>query len=183
MGDNNKGVLSKINIFKKIKLSKNASVIIAIILGLIALLIFCSSFDDAKVDTKEQSLEYGSMLEYTNAMEEKLKTVLLAIDGVESAEVMITFESSIELIVATKKETKTISSGSSETILLVENPVLVTENGVSKPIVLQEKLPSPKSVFIVAKGAEDAKVKLSIVQVVEVLFSLPSSKIQVLAGK
>ncbi len=174
---------SKINIFKKIKLSKNMSIIVSIILGIVAILIFSSTFDNAKENKKEISLEYTTMMEYTKEMEQKLKNVILAVEGVDSAEVMITFESSIELVISTTKETKTISSGTTETILLVETPVLVNQNGVSKPIVLQEKLPAPKSVFVVAKGADDAKVKLDIVQAIEVLFSLPSSKIEVLAGK
>ena len=104
-------------------------------------------------------------------------------DGVENAEVMITFESSIELIISTTKETKTVVSGSTETKVVVETPVLVTEKGVTKPIILQEKLPAPKSVFVVVKASNSAKVKLEIVRAIEVLFALPTSKIEVLTGK
>jgi len=116
-------------------------------------------------------------------MEDKLKNLIESIEGVERAEVMITFESSVELIISTTKETKTISSGSSETTVIVETPVLVTEKGVTKPIILQEKLPKPTSVFVVAKGVDDTKVKLDIIGAIEVLFALPSSKIEVLEGK
>ena len=144
MTERNKKENPKINIFKKIKLSKNMSIVVSIILGIVAILIFTSTFDSTKENKNETSLEYTTMMEYTKEMEQKLKNVILAVDGVDSVEVMITFESSIELIISTTKETKTISSGNTETILLVETPVLVNQNGVSKPIVLQEKLPAPK---------------------------------------
>ena len=184
MGDKkSESLLSKINIFKKIKLSKNVSIGIAIVLSLIALLIFFSSFDGSKTSESESSTKYTSTQEYTKDMEDKLKNLIESIEGVERAEVMITFESSVELIISTTKETKTVSSGSSETTVIVETPVLVTEKGVTKPIVLQEKLPKPTSVFVVAKGVDDTKVKLDIIGAIEVLFALPSSKIEVLEGK
>ncbi len=185
MNDSKKeSFLSKINIFKKIKLSKNVSIAIAIILGLIGILIFASSFDSEKVGSENTNDEtLISMREYTKEMESKLKTLIMAVDGVESAEVMITFESSVELIISSTKETKTVSSGSSETKVVVETPVLVTEKGVTKPIILQEKLPEPKSVFVVVSGVKDTKVKLDIIRAIEVLFALPSSKIEVLVGK
>ena len=185
MNDSKKeSFLSKINIFKKIKLSKNVSIAIAIILGLIGILIFASSFDSEKVGSENTNDEtLISMREYTKEMESKLKTLIMAVDGVESAEVMITFESSVELVISSTKETKTVSSGSSETKVVVETPVLVTEKGVTKPIILQEKLPEPKSVFVVVSSVKDTKVKLDIIRAIEVLFALPSSKIEVLVGK
>ncbi len=184
MGDKkSESLLSKINIFKKIKLSKNISIAIAIVLSLITLLIFFSGFDGGKTSENKDTTKYTSTQEYTKDMEDKLKNLIESIEGVEKAEVMITFESSVELIISTTKETKTVSSGSSETTVIVETPVLVTEKGVTKPIVLQEKLPKPISVFVVARGADDAKVKLDIIGAIEVLFALPSSKIEVLEGK
>ncbi len=178
-----KKLLSKVNFFKKIKLSKNVSITIAIILSLIVLLIFFTSFDSKTTTATESSVEYTSMTEYTKNMEEKLCKVLMSVEGVEKAEVMITFESSIELIISTTKETKTVSSGSSSTTIVVETPVLVTEKGLTRPIVLQEKLPEPKSVFVAVKGSNETKLKLDIIKAIEVLFSLPSSKIEVLVGK
>ena len=184
MSEKKESFLSKINIFKKMKLSKNASIVIAVILGLVGLLIFFSSFDSGNgVGQIVGDENLISMREYTKEMENKLKVLIEAVDGVDTAEVMITFDSSVELIISTTKETKTVSSGSTETKVIVETPVLVTEKGVTKPIILQEKLPRPTSVFVVAKGAENTKVKLDIIRAVEVLFALPSSKIEVLIGK
>lgn len=183
MSEEKKSSLAKLGIFKKLKFSKNISIAIAIILSLVVLLVFCSSLEKDTTSDDVTEEENISMIQYTKNMENKLKSVLSEIDGVENVNVMITFEDSIELIISTSKETKTIQSGNSTTTVVVETPILVTEKGVSKPIVLQEKLPEPKSVFIVAKGANDTKVKLEIIKAVEVLFSLPSSKIEVLAGK
>ena len=183
MSEEKKTFLSKINILKKIKLSKNMSITIAIILSIIAILIFSSSFKDYVDTDGSQDLSYTSMISYTQDMENKLKSVLLSMKGVENAEVMIAFDSGVELLIASTKETKTITNGSSSTVVVVETPVLVTEKGVSKPIVLQEKLPKPVSVFIVAKGAEDTKVRLNIMKAIEVLFNLEASQIEVLIGK
>ncbi len=174
---------TKFNLLKKLKLSKNSSIAIAIVLSLVALLIFCSSFEGVTTSSKKTTTEYTSMLAYTKTMENKLKKVVSAIEGVGDVEVMITFDSSVELVIATTKESKTTMSGSSQTTITIETPVLVNKNGESKPIVLQEKLPQPQSVFIVANGAENTNVKLDIIRAVEVLFALPSSKIEVLAGK
>ena len=180
-----KAVFPRFNFFKKIKLSKNTAIIISIILGLIIVLIFCSSLENKKPLSSKTTTteEYTTMIAYTKTVEDKLKNVIENIAGVEKADVMITFENSIELVISATKESKTVSSGGGQTTITIETPVLINENGKSKPIVLQQKLPSPKSVFIVAKGADNPKTKLDIIKAIEVLFSLPASKIEVLAGK
>ena len=60
---------------------------------------------------------------------------------------------------------------------------MVTENGVSKPIVLMEVLPQIKGVIVVAGGADDINVKLNIYRAVQATISVSSDNIQVFAGK
>ena len=49
-------------------------------------------------------------------------------------------------------------------------------------IILQEIMPKPVSIIIVASGAKNTNVKLEIIRLVQAMFELSTSKIEVFAG-
>ena len=89
-------------------------------------------------------------------MENKLKNVISKISGVGEANVIITLESGFTYEYATDTETKTITSGGTETTLTTQTVILV--NG--QPVVVKQIYPVVKGVVIVAKGAENFAVKM-----------------------
>ena len=60
--------------------------------------------------------------------------------------------------------------------------MLVTKNGQDEPIVLQETMSKPVSIIIVANGAENTNVKLEILRLVQAMFEISSSKVEIFAG-
>jgi len=171
---------------KNIKNIKNFEMIIAVILGAVILLIYFGNFSSSDSGSKTMN-EYMSSMEYATFLEKKLGSTLSAISGAGKVEVMITLESGPELVIATstdKKTTTTESSGNkTESITVVENPIIVTQNGSSKPLVLMEILPKVKGVIIVSQGANNVKVKLDLLNAVQALLSITPSNIQIFSSK
>ena len=176
--------LLKSKFFSKLKSIKNIKLIFAFVLGAVLLLVYYSS-SLYKSDTVSQN-EYQEVSSYTQSIERKLQQVLSSIDGAGKVEVMVGFDSGLELVVAYSTETKTTTSnasgGKSETTIVVQTPVLVNEKGTTKPIVLKEKLPIPQSVVIVASGANDIKVKLNLIKAAQTTLGVESGKIEVFVG-
>ena len=192
MADNNQQTINKKNkllefgFIKKIKSMKHFNLVVAIILSAIILLIYFSGTSNNST-VKDGSSDYSTINEYTQAVEAKLQKVLSTIEGAGDVEVMVRFDSGLELVIAYSTETKTTTSnatngGKSETTIVVQTPILVEKNGISEPIVLKEKLPMPVSVVIVSSGAGDVAVKLNLIKAAQTTLGIESGKIEVFAG-
>ena len=104
---------------------------------------------------------------------------------------MITFNGATELVLATQKDEKTSkstnsstsgASNSTETTTVSTEPILITENGSTNPIVLMEILPEIKGVIVVAQGADNVKVKLDLLKAVQALLTVDSNQIEIFKG-
>lgn len=166
----------------RLKNIKNIEVVVASVLGAIILLIYLTNFNSSSI-VEDVTSEYTTSLEYAQILENKLGRTLSAISGAGKVEVMITLESGPELVIATStdQKTNTTESGSSstESITVVENPVIVTQNGTSKPLVLMEILPKVKGVIVVSQGAGNVRVKLDLLNAVQALLDISASNIQI----
>lgn len=175
--------------FKKLKSIKHIEVILAIIVGVIIVLLYLSSSTKTKsnAQSNNQTQKYSTINEYSKYLENDLENVLSNIEGAGNVEIMLVFDVGVELVIAYSTETKTTVSGSgnnkSQTTVVVQTPILVNVNGKSQPIILQEKLPKPTSIIVVSSGAKDANIKLNLIKAVQTILDLPSSKIEVFAGK
>ena len=166
---------------------------------IIIILVFCvigvlyinytSGSDLVSNTVQESSLVgyYVSSINYSQVMEEKLENVLENIEGVENVEVMITLDSSLELVLADTSEEKINSSSASSTsnsyTVQVSSPLILDTEDGEKPLVIKEILPKIKGVLVVCKGASNVSTKLDIIQAVKSLLDVNSSNIQVLSGK
>lgn len=181
-------LLDKIPILKKLKNVKHIGIIICIIFISLLLLIYFSgtSSDDktSSTNTTTGEVAYSSSIDYIKNTEERLEKVLGSLDGVKKINVMITLESGPEIIIATNTEEETIlEDGKEKNITVIKTPIIVTENGENKPIILMEILPKINGVIVVADGAENVNTKLNIITAIQALISISSEKIQVFAGK
>lgn len=178
----------KNNTLKKLLKNKQIKVvIIVLIFSLCALFILNSSFGTSlttATSNKSGGSNFTSSLDYCEQLESKLKNVLNKINGAGNVSVMITVKGAPELIIASSSNEKTTtnsttSGGTQSNTSISSDPVIVTNSGVSSPLILTEKLPEITGVVVVADGAKDVKVRLSLLQAVQALLQVKSSNIQI----
>lgn len=128
--------------------------------------------------------------DYAAYLEGKLEKALGDISGVGDVSVMITLQSSEELVV--EKDTpvsrsntnETDSEGGSRVISQTdaqETTIYRTEGSSSEPYVVKTILPKVEGVLVVAQGAGKGTVNKSITEIVQALFGVEVHKIKVVA--
>jgi len=167
----------------KLKKIKHLDIILIILFIAIILLIYFSSFMTSNEKTEdEQENTYISKITlqtYSQNLTNNLENLISSISGAGNVNVMLYFEEGIKTEIAYIVEVKTLSDG---TQVETKSPVLITNSdGQSDTIILQEILPSPTSVIVVSSGAKDTKVKLEILRLIQAMFKLSTSKIEIFA--
>jgi len=119
-------------------------------------------------------------------LEKRLTAVLSQIRGAGRVEVLVSYETSGEIVPATVSQTdESLSTGGggsgtrSEQQREVTQPATVTSGGVQSPIVLVEKEPVVRGVIVVAEGAADPVVRMDLQRAVKVVTGVPISCIEV----
>ena len=121
------------------------------------------------------------------SVEEKLKSILSRIEGAGEVDVMITYESSAEIVPAisvntqTSTTTDTRDSGTSSTNTENTQSQVVTVSGSSgnAALVLKENSPPVKGVIVVARGAEDIAVRLNLQKAVQTILNVRPDQVDV----
>ena len=166
-----------------LKENKNKGLIYLLVGVLVLLLIFPTSSSDTITENSKVAMEEGEL-------ERQLKKVLSAMEGVGEVEVMITQESSSELVLQVdEKKTEDILreedgeggvKDSTQSEYTKETVLIGTADG---PYVIKEINPQVSGVLILVRGAGSAAVKNEICEAVEALFNLPIHKIKVLEAE
>ena len=123
----------------------------------------------------------------SGSIEEKLQETLSKIEGAGQVQVMITYESSAEIVPAVSVDTQTSTTtdegedGTSKTNTENTQSEIVTVNGSEggSALVLKEKSPPVKGVIVVAQGADDIRVKLSLLSAVETILNISPDQVDV----
>jgi len=174
--------------FQKIKGIKNIEIIGAVIIAVLILAIYALPGSSTKSDTKSETSDISNSTDQDASAEEKLTKILSGIEGAGSVEVMITYESSAELVTAqsvdkqTSTTTETDSTGknkTSETVIENQEPVTVKESDGDSALILVEKEPLVRGVIIVAEGADDIGVKLDLLKAARTALQVSSDKVEV----
>lgn len=157
-----------------------------LLIGVCALIVLKGLPSSKSVSTSttssQDSVSYTSSLEYISILEEKLKNVLSEINGAGKTKVMISIDSSPILNIAQNEQTKTVSTSGGSTTTTTTEPIYVTTNGKSNPLILGETLPEIKGVVVVSSGASDVRVKMNIINAVRTALGISSDKIDVFIG-
>ena len=132
--------------------------------AIIVLILFGSSF------VKTQTEKDYDVNDYVDKLETKLSDRLSELDGAGKVNVIISVKSGMRSEIATEKQVGGIGDRTTET------PVLIS----GKPLVLGEIYPEICGVIIMAKGAENVKVRLSLIMATQTFLDVSSDKIQVL---
>lgn len=118
-------------------------------------------------------------------LEVRLENILTQIKGVGEVDVMITYESSTEIIPAsntTKSNQITEendSQGGTRTTTqedMTENIVTTNNNDL---VVIKEIKPQIRGVVVVAEGAGDVRVKSELIEAVRTVFQVPAHRVMV----
>ena len=171
--------------------------IIVIIFGVI-ILIAASSFPGKKDEEnkggaviKDSDQEVYSM-QAKMSMEEKLSDILSQISGAGKVNVMITYVSGEEIVLAydtrnnsnetiekdSQGGTRSTSQTDSESSIAYED-----YSGGKRPVVIQEIKPIVKGGVVIAEGADRMSIREKLIKAVEVLLDVPIHKIQVFDRK
>lgn len=182
---------------KKINLSNKTTTNLVILLCLgISLIIvgdFYKNLTQNKVSKdiiEEQTEAKSSDSDYVSQLENELNIILSKIQSAGRVSVMITLNSSSELIPAKDKSSsnriideKDTEGGTRITNEINTDDKVVFQNkegGGSLPLVLKEMKPKIQGVIVVADGAKDAKVKLKLSKAVQTVLNVPAYKVTVL---
>ena len=155
-------------LIEKLKSIKHIEIIIAIVaLGIMLGIYFYSSDKPSNEGTSKVAADYCTK------MQEDIEELVSNIKGAGKAKVVISWESSVESVLA---QNVTNSGGN-----VSSYPQLTTGSGSTGPIVVQEKYPKAISAVIVCQGGENASVKVNIIIAVSKLLNISSDNVIVYA--
>lgn len=140
-----------------------------LIIGIIA--IVCLLTISGSFSKKTNSEDKSDVDEYVENLESKLKKNLSLVSGAGKVSVIISVESGMETVLATVK------TRDDETV--TEEPFTVG----GKTVVITETYPKISGVVIVAEGADNLQVRVSLINATCVFLNIDSEKIQILTRK
>jgi len=118
--------------------------------------------------------------DFCKTNEERLTNIIEKIDGVESAEVMITLKASSEKIVLKDNPYEQEKSKEEERYVYSDSSVIVEDSdGNMSPYVVKEMEPQIEGIAVIYKGKKDGEIAYKITNVIMALFEIESHKISV----
>lgn len=174
-----------ISSFKKLDTKKKIQYVAILLLVVIILTIYFSSFSSGKVnETPAQPVKEA--LE-TESLEAKLEDILSSIEGAGRVDVCITYESTPEIVPAiseNKQSSSTTNAGESGTSTVntentQNNIVTISGSGGTSALVLRENSPKVMGVIVVAEGADDIGVRLNLLKAVETVLNVNPDRVDV----
>lgn len=187
---------------KKWKQMKKSDWVVLALVGVLLLIVAMpmekQSTEKTKIqDTKEEADETieenlwqnaQTQEDYVSVMENRLKQILVDMEGVGNVQVMITIADYGEQVVEkdisedTTTTTETDSAGGSRTVAeknLSENTIYVDTGEETYPYIQKEKTPKIEGVVVVAEGGGNSAVVSDISDAVMALFQVDAHRIKV----
>ncbi len=154
-------------LWEKLKSIRHFEIYLAIFIGVIICVVYFGLYFDQGSDKKEDNstAEIRTTVEYVDNLENKLCNVLSKIDGVMEVDVMITLE-----------------SGFSYEYVQESQKIEITLDDTDEKLnIVKEIYPKIKGVVVVAKGSEDFRVKMDILEAVVTLLQIDESAVTILS--
>ncbi|MEZ4357624.1 MAG: hypothetical protein R2876_03200 [Eubacteriales bacterium] len=178
--------------YKKLNSKKKTYYIAIIIIIAVILVIYFSSFWPAETTSEESTAEAevtseSSADDYEQQIKEDLESTLSKISGAGEVTVMITYETSEEIVpaIVTDKQTTNTSdsSDSSDKTSQTENEeseVVKIQNGSDEEaLIITQKLPKVLGVIVIAEGANDIAVRLNLQRAVQTIMGVEAQKVEI----
>lgn len=133
----------------------------------------------------------GQMENYERAYEQRLTAILNQLPGISGVRVMVNVDSTEEVVYAhneqqqqqTVNETDKQGGTRVTTSRNGNDQVVVIKQGTEQPLVVKRLRPQVRGVLVAAKGAENANVRIQIVQAVQSVLNVPPHRIAVIPSK
>lgn len=147
---------------------------------------------DATVFGQKKIEGTGEMADYEATYENQLKETLENIVGVEDVTVMINLDATEtkvlekNTVVQSQQTDEVDREGGKRKVedMSRDEQVVIIRNGEQEtPIVLKTKKPEIRGVLVVAKGAENLKVKQMVIEAVTRVLDVPNHRVSVLPKK
>ena len=164
-------------LFERIKNNKRLQFLLLGLLIAVILLVYITYFI---IGTNEEKLDVANKMfntsteEYVSALENKLSCVLKNIEGVENVSVAITVSSGFVNQYAYEEISKDSLSSTS-----ISSSIITIDD---EPIIISQTYPEISGVLVVAEGANNIGVKLSILEAVQTLLEVANENITILDG-
>ncbi|MBQ9949417.1 MAG: hypothetical protein IJO93_01705 [Clostridia bacterium] len=174
------------NIFKQITeaMRKNKKLEIAVYAIIAAcIVILCLFSSDTKKESEKEKVNVQVMQGDETDVEMRLANILSKIRGAGKVQVMITYDSTAELVPAmsvTGESSQTEAGGTNSYNESSSNqPATVNNGGEQEAIVLKEIQPKVRGVIVIAEGAADISVKLNLEYATAAVLGLDVSEVEV----
>lgn len=155
----------------KDKMNKKHIYIIFIIGVVIILLSGKVKPDTSKTDMVQTQKEIDA-----EALEDKLEDILSKISGVGKVNVMITYETSGEMVAVSNDKILTEKDKES-----VDKEIVMKSSGTQKePFISKEIKPVVRGVLVVAEGAEVQTTRINLTRAVSSVLDVPVNRVEVL---
>ena len=166
-------MLSKLKELPSDKIKKYA--LIAVVAAAILLIYFSTLYDKTSAED-----ETTPQTENAQELEKRMEDALKRVEGAGEVSVVINYESTSELVPATKtdlSEQQSSSDGKSQNSESKSEDIAQVSGNV---VILKEKQPKVRGVMVVAKGAKDIRVKNDILFAVMTLLDVTADKVEIL---
>lgn len=162
---------------------------VLIMIGIIGILLVI--FSDFMPENKEKPKENNFTIseeEYANSLEEKIKKITENITGAKNAKVIVTLESGIKYIYATKSEENTSENTDKEKENKAEEKsedyvTYKTENGAESPVLIKTQMPEIRGVAIVCDGGDNEILREKIENAVIAALNITSKRVYICGRK
>lgn len=164
---------------ERLQRNKKLEIAVYAMLALLAVIIFFSSKnahkDNSGRDNAVGSEAASQSFQDEASVETRLKSILSKIDGVGAIDVMVTYDTTSELVPAMDTDISTSADSSSQR----SYPVTVSGGGEENPVVLKQVQPKIRGVIVVAQGAENIAVKVKLIAAVSTVLGISQECVDV----
>lgn len=166
-----KDIMDKLKKFKDDPIFPKVLIAAGIVLMLIILLSDFSGKDDKDKSASDVNSDFLTADTYTLNMEEKLREILISIEGVGKAEVLVNVSSTEEYVYAEEYR-----QGTNQT----ESSIVVIDKGSAKSALVKKvNNPGVSGIVIVCEGGDDPKICEKVYKAVSTALNIPTNRIYV----
>ncbi len=159
---------------KLIETLKNKKKILILVLPvLIGVLLIL--FPSQREKTGTNTSDITSVTSYTEKLEDRIRKLCLAVEGVESASVLVTLESGSEYVYA---DNVTEESGVDSGRYTSDYLIIEKDSGTS-PVLVTEIYPKIRGVAVVCNGGDEPKLQKKLTEMLSAALGISSGRIKV----
>lgn len=155
---------------KGIEIAKKWWLIGAAVLGMV-LILLPRFLPDAKKEGKTDGTRTVDPSYYSTVLEDKIRQLILHVDGIEEAAVLLTLDGSSELVYA--QNTSVSGEGRTGDYLVVQ------EDGGEKTVLVSEIYPRIRGVAIVCTRGDDVQIQKKVTELLSASLGISSGRITV----